>query len=280
MKKKIFKNIVNLIILFLSMEVLKNFLTGMPELGNLDIRIIFVLIISNYMGMKYGIASAILASISYIIQKCTQVNDINVIFLNTNNWIPIVIYILFSVAVGLKTDKENYNITNLKSQLENKEKKMTEKNEKVEEYEKEIKELNQILMIHNNSYIQVAEFIKKFEKRKCDKEKINRLLKKILQNDSCELTKLEEINKKTNNFIDSNKISIMEKENIWINKKLEKSIPFYIAPIFINETDKLALVVWNCEFEQINTEYRNQIIGVSEIIKYVLLNGGNTQNVI
>ena len=117
MKNKILKNIFNLVILFLSTELLKNILSGIPDLAIIDIRIIFILIIANYLGMKYGIASAILASISYVVQEYFKVNDISVIFLNTNNWIPIAIYILFSIVIGLKTDKNNAKLANLENKI-------------------------------------------------------------------------------------------------------------------------------------------------------------------
>lgn len=280
MKNKVLKNVINLIILFLSTEVLKNLLSGMPELEGLDIRIIFILIVSNYWGMKYGIASAVLASISYVFQEYWQVNDISIIFLNTNNWIPIVIYIVFSIIIGLKTDKNNLKVANLENEIAQKSNKEIEENEKIIRYEKEIKELNQILMVHNNSYIQVSKFMDKLEKSKNNITKINEVLREFLGNNTCELIRLEELNEKSNNFIDDKKIETMKKEKIWVNKKMKESVPFYIAPVFVNETEKMVIAVWKCDFEQMNTEYRNQIIGISEIIKYVFLNVGKVENVI
>ena len=219
MKNKILKNIINLVILFLSTEVLKNLLSGIPELGILDIRMIFILIISSYLGMKYGIASAILASISYIVQEYLNVNDISVIFLNTNNWIPIVIYIVFSIIIGLKTDKDNIKISNLENEIAQKNNKEIESDEKIIKYEKEIKELNQILMLHDNSYIQTSKFIDELYKRRNNIKEINVLLRKTLRNNTCELIKIEELNKKSNNLIDDIKIETMQNEKIWVNKK-------------------------------------------------------------
>ena len=41
-----------------------------------------------------------------------------------------------------------------------------------------------------------------------------------------------------------------------------------MAPVIKKE--KFALVVWKCDFEQMNVEYRNQIIGIAEIIKQLI----------
>lgn len=270
MKNKKLKNIINLIILFLSAEVIKNFLSGMPDLKSLDIRMIFILIVSNYLGMKYGVVSAILASISYIVQEYGQIHDVNVIFLNTNNWVPIIIYIVFSIIVGLKTDKDNLKVASLENEIKQRSDREIEENEKIMRYEKEIKELNQILMVHNSSYIQASQFIKQLDKSRNNIKSINILLRKFLKNDSCEFLTMEELNMKSSNLIDDNKINMMKKEKIWINKELKDSLPFYIAPVIINQEDKMFIAVWKCEFEQMTTEYKNQIIGISEIAKYVL----------
>ena len=45
----------------------------------------------------------------------------------------------------------------------------------------------------------------------------------------------------------------------------------FIAPISIQNQD-LVIVIWKCSFEQMNNDYRNQIIGITKIVKYVLLN--------
>ena len=279
-KSKVLKNIVNVIILFLCAEVLQNFLIGIPELSKFDFRLIFILIVSGYFGMKYGIASAVLVSISYFVQEFRQGFELDVLFLNTNNWIPLVSYVLFSIIIGLKTDKDNLKISNLSKEIEQKNNKEVENNEKVTKYEKEIKELNQILMVHDNSYIQVSKLIKEIEENRNELAKINRILRKNLKNSSCELIKLEELKEKTNQLIDDKKIREMEKNKIWINKKLEKDLPFYMVPVYISQSEKMVLVLWKCEFEQMNVEYKNQIIGISEIVKYIFVNVRKAENVV
>lgn len=269
--KRILKNSINLIILFLGTEVIRNLLTGIPEFKNLDIRIIFILIVSSYMGMKFGIISAILASISYIIQNYSQIVDIDIIFLNTNNWISFAIYIILSIIIGLRADKENLKDLNFQNEISNLRTKEVENNEKIAKYEKELKEFNQILISHNSSYIQVSKFINKINKNREDITRINNLLKIALDNKTCQLVRLDEINSELNNYIDTDKINIMKKNKIWINKNLDKEVPFYIAPVFFENGEKLVIIIWECPFEQMNTEYRNQVIGIAEILKYVFL---------
>lgn len=277
MKKKVLKNAINLVILFLCTEVIDIFLSKIPELSSYDIRIVFILIISSSLGMRYGLVAAILVSVSYVVQTYGQVGDINVIFLNTNNWIPIVIYVVFSIIVGLKRDKDDVKMANLENEIEQKNSRELEVNEKIIKYEDEIKELNKILMIHNQSYIQVSNFMKELEKNKDNVDKINSLLKTTLKNDTCELVRIEEIDKQISDLIYEKEI---KKEKIWVNKKLKIGKPFYMAPISINGIEKMAIIIWECDFKQMNNEYKNQIIGISEIIKFVFEKVGNKENVI
>lgn len=277
MKKKVLKNVINLVILFLCIEVIDVFLSKIPELSNYDIKIVFILIISSSLGMRYGLVAAILVSTSYVIQTYGKVGDINIIFLNTNNWIPIVIYVVFSIIVGLKRDKDDAKMANLKNEIEQKNIKELEVNEKIIKYENEIKELNKILIVHNESYIQASKFMKEIEKNKNNIDKINELLKITLKNDTCKLVRIEEMDKQIRDLIYEKET---KKEKIWINKKLELEKPFYMVPIFINSMEKMAIIIWECDFSQMNNEYKNQIIGISEIIKFIFEKVGNKENVI
>ena len=54
-KKTVLKNIMNLIVLLLSMELINIIVTEIPEFRNIDLRLVFVFIVANFMGMGYGI---------------------------------------------------------------------------------------------------------------------------------------------------------------------------------------------------------------------------------
>lgn len=264
-KKKVLKNIVNLIILLLSTELINIILKEVPEFSNIDFRLIFIFIIANYMGMKFGIVSAILASVLYIIQTYSGVLDPSIIFLNTNNWLRIAIYLAFAIIIGLKHDKDNLKINSLNNIIDEYKEKEELNNKRIVSYENELKEFNQVLLTHKNTYIQVSKFIQQIVSVKHDNTKISNYLKSILDNETCEFTNIQTIKK----FLDNGNMTTVGNEHIWINKELSNEEPCYIAPISIESQD-FAIVIWKCNFEQMNTDYRNQIIGISKIMKYVL----------
>ena len=270
-RKQTIKNIFNLLILFLCMEVSKNLIAVMPELKILDMRLIFILIVSNYMGMKYGIASAFLASTSYIMENYGQMSELRVIFLNTNNWIPIAIYLILSIIVGLKSDKDSYKLRRCESDIKQLNREVRIANDKIERYENEIKEFNQILMTHNHSYITVSKFINGLEEYMNGNNNIDDLLKETLDNNSVEFIKMEELNKKLNRYFDANRFRKMKKEKIWINKNLEERLPCYVAPVILSENEIFTIVIWECELEQLNTAYRNKLLGIASITKQCFL---------
>lgn len=265
-KKKLLKNIMNLIILFLSTELINIILKEIPEFSNIDLRLIFIFIIANSMGMKFGIVSAILASILYIMQTYSGVLDTSIIFLNTNNWLQVVIYLAFAIIIGLKHDKDNLKINSLNNSIDEYKEKEELNNKKIESYERELKEFNQLLLTHKKTYIQVSELLQQIDSVKNDNTKISNYLKAILDNDTCEFTNIQTIKK----YLETKNMTTVGKDHIWINKDLNKEQPCYISPISIGSQD-FAIVIWKCDFEQMNTDYRNEIIGIAKIIKYVLL---------
>lgn len=263
-KKNVLKNIMNLIVLLLSMELINIIITEIPEFRNIDLRLVFVFIIANFMGMGYGIIAAIVSSVLYIFQGNFNLSDISIIFLNTNNWLQIVIYVAFAIIVGLKHDKDNLKVETLKNSIDDLKEKAEAREQKMEEYEKQLNEFNQILLTHEKTYIQVSEFIEKLELAKQDNIKMNELLKKVLNNNTCELTSLKNIDK----YLDTEKLNVLNQNHIWINKDLDEEQPCYIATISSKEKENV-IVIWNCNFEQMNNDYRNQIIGIVKIIEYV-----------
>ena len=264
-KKKILKNIINLIILFLSTELINILLKEIPELNNIDLRLVFIFIIANYIGTKYGVVAAILASIIYILQNYSGVLDVSIIMLNTNNWLQIAIYLAFAIIIGLKHDKDNLKINSLNNSIDEYKEKEEVNNKKIQAYEDELKEFNQVLLTHKKTYFQVSNFLHQIDLVKYDNKKISNYLKDILDNETCEFTNIQSIEK----FLDNRSMTTVGEEHIWINKDLSEEKPCYIVPISIESQD-YAVVIWKCKFEQMNTDYRNQIIGIAKIIKYAL----------
>lgn len=263
-KKTVLKNIMNLIVLLLSMELINIIITEIPEFRNIDLRLVFVFIIANFMGMGYGIIAAIVSSALYILQGNYNLSDISIIFLNTNNWLQIVIYLAFAIVIGLKHDRDNLKVDSLKDSINDLQEKAEKREQKIEEYEKQLNEFNQVLLTHEKTYIQVSEFIEKLELAKQDNRKINELLKKVLNNNTCEWTTLQKMDK----YLDVEKLDVLNKDHILVNKVLDDEQPMFIASVSNGEKEDV-IVIWNCNFEQMNNDYRNQIIGIAKIVEYV-----------
>ena len=95
------KVIIVMIVAFVIIEFFRSVIENIPELKNIDLRLIYVFGVSAYLGVKYGLISALLVSIAYIKQKY-GLENLAILFYNTNNWTNIVIYILFSTIIFAK----------------------------------------------------------------------------------------------------------------------------------------------------------------------------------
>ena len=79
------------------------------ELQFVDVRVIFIAISALIFGKKYSISAALLCSIASVLQALTNGYRWYVLFFHVNNWIPIVIYIVFAIVIGTYSDRIRYS---------------------------------------------------------------------------------------------------------------------------------------------------------------------------
>ena len=101
--------IISLLVLFFVVELYTNFMEVASELQFVDVRVIFIAISALIFGKKYSISAALLCSIASVLQALTNGYRWYVLFFHVNNWIPIVIYIVFAIVIGTYSDRIRYS---------------------------------------------------------------------------------------------------------------------------------------------------------------------------
>lgn len=84
------------------------FIRVSSELQFVDVRLLFVIGISLYMGRGYGMAAGLCSSIASIAETIAAGNRWHTIFFHIDNWIPIAVYIAVAVLFGMYS--ENHRI--------------------------------------------------------------------------------------------------------------------------------------------------------------------------
>lgn len=86
------------------------FIKVSSELQFVDVRLLFVIGISLYMGRGYGMAAGLCSSIASIAEAIKAGNRWHTIFFHIDNWIPIAVYIAVAVLFGMYS--ENHRVKN------------------------------------------------------------------------------------------------------------------------------------------------------------------------
>lgn len=274
----IFKFIEVFLLSFLAHYMCSKF-TIMPQLQNIDIRLILIVVISLYYELHYSLLVAMLMCLSFVTLNLTSLSDFSVIISNTNNWIVFIIY--FTVAIVV-----NERLYRVKKKLNmEKEKNLTLVNNQqidnfaIKHYEDVIMEANKLLILNDGAFTKIEKFIKNFIDNKCSVKKMYESYHDILGNDNVGLyeikdNKLKLLNNKvlktTIAFDKLDGISINEfisdKQKIWVNSDLEENRPSYLVPIYSNDGICAVLTIWSCSLEQMNIQYEKMLISINNIL--------------
>lgn len=77
------------------------FIRVSSELQFVDVRLLFIIGISLYMGREYGLAASLCSSVASIAEAIAAGNHWHTLFFHIDNWIPIAVYIATAVLFGM-----------------------------------------------------------------------------------------------------------------------------------------------------------------------------------
>lgn len=98
------ERLIAFVLLFGCVCLYTGFIRVSSELQFVDVRLLFVIGVSLYMGRGYGIAASICASVASIAEAIAAGNRWHTIFFHIDNWIPIAVYIAVAVLFGMYSE--------------------------------------------------------------------------------------------------------------------------------------------------------------------------------
>ncbi|OYO87161.1 hypothetical protein CG709_14315, partial [Lachnotalea glycerini] len=99
------RNLFENILLFLLAILFKKFANDYSDLRFIDVRLMYVVMVGMVYGVKQGLISTVLASVSYIYDLSTSNIDISFLLYSISSWMPIVFYMIAGAWTGYLTDK-------------------------------------------------------------------------------------------------------------------------------------------------------------------------------
>lgn len=94
---------------FACLWVYTNFIKVSSELQFVDLKLLFVISMSLFLGRGYGLVAGILCSVSSIIDSLLMGYSWYTIFFHVDNWIPIAVYLASAVLFGMYNDNHRMN---------------------------------------------------------------------------------------------------------------------------------------------------------------------------
>lgn len=94
-------------VIFVLIEMITQFISVASDLQFVDLRLLFVVVASLFFGKRYGVAAATLCSIASIMQSLLAGNRWYVLFYHVDNWIPLAVYFIIAILLGIYQDKRN-----------------------------------------------------------------------------------------------------------------------------------------------------------------------------
>ena len=92
-------------VVFALVELYTQFIAVASDLQFVDMRLLFVVAASLLIGKRYGIFAAAMCSIASVIQSLLAGYRWYVLFYHVDNWIPIAVYFIIAILIGLYLDK-------------------------------------------------------------------------------------------------------------------------------------------------------------------------------
>lgn len=98
------ERLIAFVLLFVCVCLYTGFIRVSSELQFVDVRLLFVIGVSLYMGRGYGMAASICSSVASIAEAIAVGNRWHTIFFHIDNWIPIAVYIAVAVLFGMYSE--------------------------------------------------------------------------------------------------------------------------------------------------------------------------------
>lgn len=273
--------------------------SGEAQLSMLDIRLLFVVVISTMYDMKFGMAAAFLASVFYGIEQIQEGINGLTLFYEPGNWIPFLAY--FSVAAVCSYVQMNNRDRIHFVQEENAllRDKLTFVQGLYLNTVKDKKELRRQILGSRDSFGKIYDVIRKLDSTRPQKIFMRSIhvLEELMENNTVAIYSLSK-NKSFARLEAASKdilrtlspscsveqfpeaVKAAEKGELWVNRLLKEGYPMYMAGIRDNGELVLLLAVYKVEDSQKSLYFQNLMKILCGLIETTLLRAFRYQNAV
>lgn len=296
--KKIW-GMIELIFGFGVMELL-NYLTGNHvQFRMIDCRLLFIVVYGTIYGMNLGMGAACLASFSLVRAYVKQGMNGFTLFYEPTNWVPFIVYFTAGAVCGyvqLK-NKEFLRFVQKENTL------LKKKNLFIKSLYQDAlqgkRELRKQIIGSRDSFGKIFDITKQlnsvYPQEIC--MRAIQVLEEGMENDSVAVylfgkgeqsAKLEaasqsifrEIPREWNPEDYKDAMEVLEKKELWVNRKMDVNAPMYMAGIHKDSKLVLVIIIYRMKYEQMNLYYENLLHILSGLIEMFFVRAVDYQELV
>ncbi|MCY6482930.1 GDP-mannose 4,6-dehydratase [Clostridium aestuarii] len=258
----------------------------------IDYNLIYIGIMGLLYGRKHGIYATVYSLIIYITVFLNSGGDLIVFLYEPKHLIHVSMYLLVGVIAGYSIDKKNLEIYSHKLNISS----LTQKYDFLKQIYNETRivkeELESQIIDSEDSFGKIYNIVKKLDSlekesvynssigvieeimktTKVSVYSINRSEKYLRLKAKSNVTEFDiPVSMKIKDYIEFSEV--IDKQKIFINRKLDENIPMMIAPIVDNDTNKVigVIIIHEVSFENLTLYYENLFKTLVNLISGALL---------
>lgn len=268
--------VLEIVIMFLITEFSIGLFNTTFNIQYIDFRLVFLVVIAIYYGMKYSLFAVGLAIMAFLFTNVDSTYGFSVILTNTNNWVVVAVYLIMVIVISSKIRRYNNQIKSMDEKINALELSNRHKQRNLNKYEVKIKDLNRMVITQDNSLAKVANFV--IGCRNVNDKSIFELFADNLETDSIVVFKVNRNRFSTAyttssvdySFLVQEKVStFIKNNNVWANTDLIKDFPLYMVPICDAKGLCYVVTIWDYDVNIMNNDYRNNLLSLASIVSFL-----------
>lgn len=282
--------LIEVLIGFILMEFLNKITSTTIQFRYVDFRLIYIVVLATFHGMKIGLISAGLASISLLAASVLETSNWTATIYDISTWLPFIFFFIVGAITGYVRDRLRNDNRDLKDEKELLEEKFVLLNDFYSSALVNKDRYKNQIMSYRDSYGRLFDVTQKLDNNMVERVFLSALesLEGILNNKSIciygynnkssyarLLICSKEIRTVMNKSMDLNKyrqmVDAFVEDEVWANRERLVGYPEYAMPIYNDGVLVSVITVQKVSYDQLEIYYENLIKIVGGLIKMSLI---------
>lgn len=272
---KVFKYL-ELVLVFILIEFLARYSSESVYFKVVDVRLIFIVVMGTFYGMRLGVLSALMECAVLVIKYGQMGMDGAMLFYNVENWIPFAYYLMTGSVCGYLSDKKTDEMKFLRKDMQLLREKYLFMNRIYERVVENRGEYKRQILGFQDSFGKIFSAVQRLDEEMIGNVFLKGLqvIEEILRNHAIAIYTLDSWQRAGRLAVCSNSQLSKRTKTIWMeefkelydtvrkgeiycNVGFQKNMPAYACGIMRDDQVALLILIWEADTEQYSTYYRN-----------------------